>query len=70
MREDIYLIIFFSGMKQIAAQSAAPFNPNVRITPIHGNIKEPQYDIEWFRQFDIVLNALDNLGKALPRVFL
>ncbi|KAF8347457.1 hypothetical protein F5887DRAFT_1060776 [Amanita rubescens] len=39
----------------------APFNPNVRITPIHGNIKEPQYDIEWFRQFDIVLNALDNL---------
>ncbi|TFK34634.1 hypothetical protein BDQ12DRAFT_689301 [Crucibulum laeve] len=45
----------------IAAQTAAPFNPNVRITPIHGNIKEPQYDIEWFQQFDIVLNALDNL---------
>lgn len=45
----------------VAAQTAAPFNPNVRITPIHGNIKEPQYDIEWFRRFDIVLNALDNL---------
>ncbi|KAK2467920.1 hypothetical protein APHAL10511_000215 [Amanita phalloides] len=45
----------------IAAQSAAPFNPNVRIIPIHGNIKELQYDIIWFRQFDIVLNALDNL---------
>jgi ubiquitin-like 1-activating enzyme E1 B len=50
---------------QIAAQTAAPFNPNVRIRPIHGNIKEPQYDIEWFRQFDIVLNALDNLGTTL-----
>ncbi|KAJ7720279.1 hypothetical protein DFH07DRAFT_1067768 [Mycena maculata] len=45
----------------VAAQTAAPFNPNVRITPIYGNIKEPQYDLEWFQQFDIVLNALDNL---------
>ncbi|KAF8154730.1 hypothetical protein B0H34DRAFT_717633 [Crassisporium funariophilum] len=45
----------------VAAQTAAPFNPNVRITPIHDNIKEPQYDIQWFQQFDIVLNALDNL---------
>ncbi|KAF8066921.1 hypothetical protein FPV67DRAFT_1670389 [Lyophyllum atratum] len=45
----------------IAAQTAAPFNPNVKLTPIHGNIKEPQYDIPWFQQFDIVLNALDNL---------
>ncbi|KZP09553.1 hypothetical protein FIBSPDRAFT_801990 [Athelia psychrophila] len=45
----------------IAAQTAAPFNPNVRLHPIHGNIKEPQFDIEWFEGFDIVLNALDNL---------
>jgi ubiquitin-like 1-activating enzyme E1 B len=46
----------------IAAQTAAPFNPNVHIHPIHGNIKEPQFDIAWFEGFDIVLNALDNLG--------
>ncbi|KAG6853168.1 hypothetical protein C0991_006418 [Blastosporella zonata] len=45
----------------IAAKTAAPFNPNVSLTPIHGNIKEPKYDIPWFQQFDIVLNALDNL---------
>ncbi|KAF9531343.1 hypothetical protein CPB83DRAFT_848881 [Crepidotus variabilis] len=45
----------------VAAQTAAPFNPNVKISPIHGNIKEPQYDVQWFKQFDIVLNALDNL---------
>ncbi|KAF9462539.1 hypothetical protein BDZ94DRAFT_1282986 [Collybia nuda] len=45
----------------IAAQTAAPFNPNVQLTPIFGNIKEPQYDIPWFQSFDIVLNALDNL---------
>ncbi|KAL0959328.1 hypothetical protein HGRIS_014589 [Hohenbuehelia grisea] len=45
----------------VAAQTAAAFNPNVHIHPIHGNIKEPQFDISWFQSFDIVLNALDNL---------
>ncbi|KAJ8592554.1 hypothetical protein M405DRAFT_787349 [Rhizopogon salebrosus TDB-379] len=45
----------------VAAQTASAFNPNVNIRPIHANIKEPQFDIEWFSGFDIVLNALDNL---------
>ncbi|ESK91584.1 hypothetical protein Moror_2502 [Moniliophthora roreri MCA 2997] len=45
----------------IAAMTATPFNPNVQITPLHANIKEPQFDIQWFQGFDIVLNALDNL---------
>ncbi|KAJ2929091.1 hypothetical protein H1R20_g8005, partial [Candolleomyces eurysporus] len=45
----------------VAAQTASAFNPNVKILPIHDNIKEPQYDIPWFQQFDLVLNALDNL---------
>ncbi|KZT02787.1 uncharacterized protein LAESUDRAFT_729747 [Laetiporus sulphureus 93-53] len=45
----------------VAARTAASFNPNVHITPIHANIKEPQFDVAWFRGFNIVLNALDNL---------
>ncbi|KAI0693160.1 hypothetical protein BC835DRAFT_1508132 [Cytidiella melzeri] len=45
----------------VAAKTAAAFNPNVNITPIHGNIKEAQFDVEWFKSFDLVLNALDNL---------
>ncbi|KIJ64071.1 hypothetical protein HYDPIDRAFT_91418 [Hydnomerulius pinastri MD-312] len=45
----------------VAAQTAGAFNPNVHIQPIHANIKEPQFDVDWFQQFDIVLNALDNL---------
>ncbi|KAG2142954.1 hypothetical protein DEU56DRAFT_979414 [Suillus clintonianus] len=45
----------------VAAQTAGAFNPNVNIHPIHANIKEAQFDIEWFSGFDIVLNALDNL---------
>ncbi|KAI0047882.1 hypothetical protein FA95DRAFT_1540689 [Auriscalpium vulgare] len=45
----------------VAARTAAAFNPHVHIYPIHGNIKDPQFDSTWFKQFDIVLNALDNL---------
>ncbi|KAL5521190.1 hypothetical protein ACEPAG_9113 [Sanghuangporus baumii] len=45
----------------VAARTAQAFNPFVRIIPIHANIKEPQFDVAWFRGFDIVLNALDNL---------
>ena len=30
------------------------------IQPIHANIKEPQFDVEWFQSFDIVLNAFNN----------
>jgi ubiquitin-like 1-activating enzyme E1 B len=47
---------------QVAAQTVKDFNPHIRITPIHANIKEPQFDLDWFQSFDIVLNALDNLG--------
>ncbi|CAE6479274.1 unnamed protein product [Rhizoctonia solani] len=45
----------------VAAATAQPFNPSVKIHPIHGNIKEPQFDVGWFKQFNIVMNALDNL---------
>lgn len=47
---------------QVAARTASAFNPNVHIVPIHGNIKDAQFDLAWFQGFDIVLNALDNLG--------
>lgn len=49
-------------LDQVAAQTAHAFNPAVQITPVHENIKDPQFDVAWFRGFDIVLNALDNLG--------
>jgi ubiquitin-like 1-activating enzyme E1 B len=52
-----------ASSRKVAAQTAGAFNPNVNIHPIHANIKEAQFDIEWFSGFNIVLNALDNLGK-------
>ncbi|GAW00922.1 hypothetical protein LENED_002481 [Lentinula edodes] len=46
----------------IAASVASTFNPLVHITPIQDNITDSdKYHLEWFRGFDLVLNALDNL---------
>ncbi|KAF2745162.1 ThiF family protein [Sporormia fimetaria CBS 119925] len=45
----------------VAKESAAKFNPNVKIEAHHGNIKDPNFNIAWFKSFDIVFNALDNM---------
>ncbi|RUS20081.1 hypothetical protein BC937DRAFT_86396 [Endogone sp. FLAS-F59071] len=52
-----YLFIY----NQVAKESALKFNPSVNITSHHANIKDPQFNVEWFKSFDIVMNALDNL---------
>jgi molybdopterin/thiamine biosynthesis adenylyltransferase len=49
---------------QVAAKTAHHFNPSVKIHPIHANIKDPEFDVSWFRGFDIVMNALDNIGTV------
>ncbi|KZO94585.1 hypothetical protein CALVIDRAFT_539034 [Calocera viscosa TUFC12733] len=49
----------------VAAEAAGPFNPACKIEPIHADIFEPRFDLAWFSGFDIVLNALDNLGARL-----
>ncbi len=33
----------------------------IDITAHHGNIKEQKYNVEYFKQFTLVINALDNL---------
>ncbi|KAH8913795.1 hypothetical protein BT69DRAFT_1344085 [Atractiella rhizophila] len=45
----------------VAKQTALEFNPHAEIEAIHGNIKDTTFNVKWFAQFDIVLNALDNL---------
>lgn len=45
----------------IAKETAAKFNPAAKITAYHGNIKDAKFSKSWFRQFDIVFNALDNM---------
>ncbi|PWN21793.1 hypothetical protein BCV69DRAFT_246849 [Microstroma glucosiphilum] len=45
----------------VASAVASSFNPSIQIQPQHANIKEPQFGYEFFKTFDVVLNALDNL---------
>ncbi|GAA5801510.1 hypothetical protein HPULCUR_006958 [Helicostylum pulchrum] len=45
----------------VAKESAQKFNPSAKIESLQCNIKEPQFSVQWFKQFTMVLNALDNL---------
>lgn len=45
----------------VASEIARKFNPEVNIKPHHGNIKDPKFGIPYFKKFDLVLNALDNV---------
>lgn len=47
--------------EQVAKETAQRFNPKVKIEAHHANIKESHFNVEWFRGFDIVFNALDNM---------
>lgn len=40
---------------------AQKFNPNVKLFAYHANIKDKQFNLEWFSGFNIVFNALDNM---------
>jgi ubiquitin-like 1-activating enzyme E1 B len=47
---------------QVAKTSANRFNPKVDITAHLGNITDTEkFGVEFFRQFDVVMNGLDNL---------
>ncbi|KAJ2755083.1 E1 ubiquitin-activating protein uba2 [Coemansia pectinata] len=46
---------------EVAIQAIRDFNPGIDAHARQANIKEPTFDVDWFSQFDLVLNALDNL---------
>ncbi|KIX08246.1 uncharacterized protein Z518_02902 [Rhinocladiella mackenziei CBS 650.93] len=45
----------------VAKEVAEKFNPNVKLFAHHANIKDKQFNLEWFSGFSIVFNALDNM---------
>ncbi|KAI9721991.1 MAG: hypothetical protein M1812_001950 [Candelaria pacifica] len=45
----------------VAKDAAGKFNPNVKLEAHHANIKDPDFNVQWFKGFTIVFNALDNL---------
>eukprot|EP00466_Bigelowiella_natans_P002319 jgi/Bigna1/91267/estExt_fgenesh1_pg.C_940065 len=46
----------------VARESVLRFNPECNIIAHHGNIKDSKFDTSYFKKFDIVMNALDNLA--------
>lgn len=50
-----------TDLVQVAKEAASKFNPQVNIIAHHDNIKDPKFNVEWFKKFVIVFNALDNL---------
>ncbi|PIA15082.1 hypothetical protein COEREDRAFT_27225, partial [Coemansia reversa NRRL 1564] len=46
---------------EVAIKAIKDFNSGIDATASQANIKEPDYDVDWFSSFDLVLNALDNL---------
>jgi len=53
----VLVLIYF----QVAKEVAQKFNPSVKLEAHHANIKDPQFNVDWFKTFAIVFNALDNL---------
>lgn len=45
---------------QVARDSALQFCPSANITAYHDSIMNPDYNVEFFRKFMLVMNALDN----------
>ncbi|CAH2324165.1 SUMO-activating enzyme subunit 2 [Pelobates cultripes] len=45
---------------EVAKESALQFCPEANITACHDSVMSPDYDVEFFRQFTLVMNALDN----------
>ena len=44
----------------VARESAIEFNPEAKIKAYHDSITSPDYDVNFFKTFSVVLNALDN----------
>uniref|UniRef100_A0A4W3IZV6 SUMO-activating enzyme subunit 2 n=1 Tax=Callorhinchus milii TaxID=7868 RepID=A0A4W3IZV6_CALMI len=45
---------------QVAKESVLQFCPQAKITAYHDSIMNPDYNVEFFRRFTLVMNALDN----------
>ncbi|QKX58120.1 uncharacterized protein TRUGW13939_05241 [Talaromyces rugulosus] len=45
----------------VAKEVAGKFRPDTKLEAYHANIKDAQFNIDWFKSFDLVFNALDNL---------
>jgi len=47
---------------KIAREAVLKYNPHANIIAHHGDIKSQEFGPQYFKQFDLVMNALDNLS--------
>ncbi|PWY68446.1 ubiquitin-like activating enzyme [Aspergillus heteromorphus CBS 117.55] len=45
----------------VAKEVGHKFQPGAKLEAYHANIKDSQFNVDWFARFDVVFNALDNL---------
>lgn len=48
-------------LTQVARDAVLKFRPHISIRSYHANVKDPEFNVEFFKQFNVVLNGLDNL---------
>ncbi|KAI3675252.1 hypothetical protein L1987_84840 [Smallanthus sonchifolius] len=46
---------------KVARDAVLRFRPQISITPYHANVKDSNFNVDFFKQFSVVLNGLDNL---------
>nr|GMD00163.1 SUMO-activating enzyme subunit 2 [Ipomoea batatas] len=46
---------------KVARDAVLKFRPGMKITPYHANVKDTDFNVDFFKQFNVVLNGLDNL---------
>eukprot|EP00252_Welwitschia_mirabilis_P025698 TRINITY_DN8157_c0_g1_i1.p1 TRINITY_DN8157_c0_g1~~TRINITY_DN8157_c0_g1_i1.p1 ORF type:complete len:679 (-),score=170.09 TRINITY_DN8157_c0_g1_i1:668-2704(-) len=46
---------------KVARDAVLKFRPEMNIEAYHANVKDAEFDVDFFRKFSVVLNGLDNL---------
>ncbi|GLJ43964.1 hypothetical protein SUGI_0916570 [Cryptomeria japonica] len=46
---------------KVAREAILKFKPDMNIVAYHANVKDPEFNVDFFKQFNVVLNGLDNL---------
>ncbi|MCO5596857.1 hypothetical protein L7F22_050927 [Adiantum nelumboides] len=46
---------------KVAREAVLKFKPDMKIEAYHANVKNSDFNVEFFRQFNVVLNGLDNV---------
>ncbi|XP_042517843.1 SUMO-activating enzyme subunit 2-like [Macadamia integrifolia] len=46
---------------KVAREAVLRFRPHINIKAYHANVKDPEFNVDFFKEFNVVLNGLDNL---------